>query len=473
MPTQIQVNAGATRPREDSADSQQIAGQFVNACWIRTNNPPLIAHLLTKALGGDKAAITDLTTLAPNVKPTLSVGTPLSGGWITVSQLPLYAYTSISPTHVDFGSAQKPGQVLYAFVTLIPALDGQVSATVDNTLFKVENFGVDTGHYNYNITIDQWGVVHNNGGEIYENIPGSGSAFVKANQTVVIEVSFRADDTAIPGSFDATLTIKVDHSTSLVGLHASLSPGQLSLSVSPKTLLVLAGQSAAVQATLTNNGPATQAMVTTTPLPQGVSVSGTGALHLGPNSIATSNLTLSASSNVAEVHGLNVGVDVSGSTSQNHAVQYFRLDVYEPMYEWTQHIEGKYVQVDYTLTISSNGDWIWSGHLHDSSTWYGDFYSLTVGLPYKDPSSGKETLHYLNTSGKLGAEESGPAVNYDFIYTGNSVNLKNNFVFAVQHGPSGHLHTSGDPLGFIEEAFQDAVSIAKKYGPDIAAVAGL
>jgi hypothetical protein len=91
------------------------------------------------------------------------------------------------------------------------------------------------------------------------------------------------------------------------------------------------------------------------------------------------------------------------------------------------------------LTIFSNGQWLFRGHLHDSGTLLGDDYVFVIALNYVD-ASGQAIA--VAQQGTLGI--SGTAQNADWEQQGSDPRIKTNWQNYASHGVTFRLRATTD-----------------------------
>lgn len=292
---------------------------------------------------------------------------------------------------------------------------------------------------------------------------------VRAGQDVEISVSVLLPDSSQDGQYKGTLGLVTPDGNASVPLSVTLSSNaQLYVMTQGSSYLRLpVGDSVSVDYTFINNGAPTQVIANLTSAPNGVSLDGF-SLQMSNGDVKTGTLVFRADPNAGWTTGDLASVDFSAFGQAQASSCSLGVDVLPAFYEWDWPGSAGKIDMHTSLLIQPSGDYEWTAHLHDNSTYYGDSYVLVVGLPYRNAAGGVD-FHYLQADGSLGAKLSGPPVDADIHQTGNSPILRQNYLFAIETGWSGHLHVEGDPFG----ALPSILAAAEKYGPQIATLAGL
>jgi hypothetical protein len=92
-------------------------------------------------------------------------------------------------------------------------------------------------------------------------------------------------------------------------------------------------------------------------------------------------------------------------------------------------------------TLFSNGRWMFRGHLHDSGTLVGDFYTFVMSLNYVVESS-REIIS-VKQEGRLGAVVGGER-NVDWSQQGKDAKIAADWSNIVAQGCTWRLHTDPD-----------------------------
>ncbi|MHB8638127.1 MAG: COG1470 family protein, partial [Fimbriimonadaceae bacterium] len=113
-------------------------------------------------------------------------------------------------------------------------------------------------------------------------------------------------------------------------------------------------------------------------------------------------------------------------------------DVMQAFYTWG--FDGSSGKVNYTsaIVLGSNGLFRWSGHLHDTSTFFGDDYAFAIWFNAAEPNG----AHIGQTiGGSLGASLSGPSQDRSFDLSCKKDVLADNFAAYANDGWSWHTET--------------------------------
>jgi hypothetical protein len=91
-------------------------------------------------------------------------------------------------------------------------------------------------------------------------------------------------------------------------------------------------------------------------------------------------------------------------------------------------------------TLFSNGYWMFRGHLHDSGTIVGDYYTLVMSLNYVEASG---EIITVQQEGRLGAVVGGSR-DVDWLQRGRDTRIAANWSNIVAQGCTWRLHTDPD-----------------------------
>ena len=113
-----------------------------------------------------------------------------------------------------------------------------------------------------------------------------------------------------------------------------------------------------------------------------------------------------------------------------------------PFYSWSY--SGSCGKVDYSasIDIASSGLWHWTGHEHDNSTYYGD--ECAMSFIFGASTSDGKHLGVETGDVTLGAEYSGPNVDWSFAYGGMNMDIKKHFGAYVDGSYAYHVWVADD-----------------------------
>jgi hypothetical protein len=198
---------------------------------------------------------------------------------------------------------------------------------------------------------------------------------------------------------------------------------------------------------VTNDSPDTKIVeVSQASLPRGVSA-GSQQFTLAPHQsqVATIGFGCDQTASLGPNQMAQITAQAS-TTNINYPQPIFAtcpvwLNVFQPFTVFTDHGSAGKVDCTFTITLGANGLCQWQGALHDNSTWYGDCFQLAYYLT--TPVAGSDHIGNRVFS-VLGAQHSGPSVDFAFNYSGTMDDIRNRWDKYVNSGFVWNLSVDGD-----------------------------